>query len=356
MIKILHAADLHLDAAFSALSAKQAVERRREQRLALGRLREACAECDILLLAGDLFDNAHIYRDTLDALKELFSSLKAKVFIAPGNHDYLTPASPYLTENWGENVHIFTSPSIERVHLEALDCDVYGAAFTAMEMPALLRNFRVENPDCLNLMVLHGDLQAASVYNPIDKESVLASGLDYLALGHVHTMSVEKFGQTTCAFPGCMMARGFDECGEKGVLKVLLDKTRCLTEFLPLAPWRYEILEVAVGSDPLSAITARLPQNTENDCWRIILKGESEGIDLVALEMALKPKFYSLSLRDKTLPKTDLWATAGEDTLRGHFLRELKEEYDRADEEDRQKMTMAARLVTALMDGREVVL
>ena len=72
MIKILHAADLHLDSAFSSLSPRQAAERRREQRLALGRLKEACADCDLLLLAGDLFDSAHIYRDTLDALKELF--------------------------------------------------------------------------------------------------------------------------------------------------------------------------------------------------------------------------------------------------------------------------------------------
>ena len=115
MIKILHAADLHLDSAFSALSPKQAAERRREQRLALGRLREACADCDLLLLAGDLFDSAHIYRDTLDALKALFSALNAQIFIAPGNHDYLAPGSPYLTENWGENVHIFTSSSIEKV-------------------------------------------------------------------------------------------------------------------------------------------------------------------------------------------------------------------------------------------------
>ena len=324
--------------------------------MALGRLKEACADCDILLLAGDLFDSAHIYRDTLDALKELFSSLQAHIFIAPGNHDYVTPGSSYLTENWGENVHIFTSPTIEKVHLADLDCDVYGAAFTAMEMPALLQDFKVEDPRRINLMVLHGELQAVSAYNPIQRESVLHSGLDYLALGHVHTMSEEKIGNTTCVFPGCMMARGFDECGSKGAVKVRLDKTRCLTEFLPLAPWKYEILELQTEGDPLPAIMAALPANTENDCWRIILKGESEGFDLVALEEALKPRFFSLSLRDRTVPKTQLWSAAGEDTLRGHFLRELKEEYDCAGEETQQKVTMAARLVLALMDGREVVL
>lgn len=356
MIKILHAADLHLDSAFSSLKPEQAARRRKEQRLALQRLTDACQDCHIVLLAGDLFDSAHIYTDTLEALKEFFSSVKAQIFIAPGNHDYPAAGSPYLTESWGDNVHIFTSAQIEKVHLEELNCNVYGAAFTSMEMPALLQGFRVDDPSELNLMVLHGDLQSASVYNPISHEQIASSGLDYLALGHVHSMYVEKFGKTTCAFPGCMMARGFDECGEKGVLKVQVNKDCCLTEFLPLAPWKYEILEVQAGEDPLSSIAALLPRNTENDCWRIILKGEAESIDLAALEEALAPKFYNLSLRDRTTAKTQLWAGSGEDTLRGHFLQEIKDEYDRAEEGQKQTLLMAAKLVTALMDGREVVL
>lgn len=324
--------------------------------MALGRLKEKCRDCDIVLLAGDLFDSARIYRDTLDALKALFADIPAEIFIAPGNHDWLAQGSPYLTEQWGSNVHIFTSPEITRVHLEELNCDVYGAAFTAPEMPPLLQNFRVEDENATNLMVLHGDLQAASVYNPISSGDIAASGLDYLALGHVHSASVQRFGKTTCAFCGCLMGRGFDECGEKGVLRVTVSKTDCRTELLPLAPWKYEILPVEIGENALADILAALPENTENDCYRIVLTGECDAPALSELERALAPRFYSLSLRDRTRAKTELWAGAGEDTLRGHFLETLKEKYDCAGEDERRKIAMAARLVTALMDGREVVL
>lgn len=324
--------------------------------MALGRLKEQCRDCDIVLLAGDLFDSARIYRDTLDALKALFADIPAEIFIAPGNHDWLAQGSPYLTEQWGSNVHIFTSPEITRVHLEELNCDVYGAAFTAPEMPPLLQNFRVEDESAMNLMVLHGDLQAASVYNPISSGDIAASGLDYLALGHVHSASVQRFGKTTCAFCGCLMGRGFDECGEKGVLRVTVSKTDCRTELLPLAPWKYEILPVEIGENALTDILAALPENTENDCYRIVLTGECDAPALSELERALAPRFYSLSLRDRTRVKTELWAGAGEDTLRGHFLETLKEKYDCAGEDERRKIAMAARLVTALMDGREVVL
>ncbi len=356
MIKILHGADFHLDSAFSSLRPEQAASRRKEQRLALSRLTEACRSCDLVLLAGDLFDSAHIYRDTLDALKDFFSSLSAEVFIAPGNHDFLAQGSPYLTESWGANVHIFTSPQIEKIHIERLNCDVYGAAFTAMEMPPLLRDFRAEDPTAINLMVLHGDLQAGSPYNPISPEEIAASGLDYLALGHVHSSSVQKFGATTCAFSGCLMGRGFDECGEKGVLRAEVSKRESKTEFLPLAPWKYEILTVQAEEDALASIRALLPEDTKNDCYRILLTGEADGIDLSALEQALTPEFFSLSLRDRTVPKRELWAGAGEDTLRGHCLKELKAEYDRADETKKRRLAMAAKLVTALMDGREVAL
>ena len=355
MIRILHAADFHLDSAFSSLPPEKASERRREQRSALEQLAKLCEGCDLVLLPGDLFDSARIYRDTLDALKRFFASVRAQIFIAPGNHDYLTEGSPYLTEPWGDNVHIFTSSEISCVHLNG--CDVYGAAFTVPECPPLLRGFRVENSETVNLMLLHGDLQANSVYNSVSAEDIAASGLDYLALGHVHLRDEKRFGRTTCAWPGCLMGRGFDECGQKGVLQVTLSENGCKTQFVPLDVRKYEILRVPVGENALSSVRAALPEHTENDCYRIILTGEAEGVDAAALEAELREKFYFLSVRDRTVPKQALWASAGEDTLRGHFLSDLKARYEQAEEEDqKRKIAAAARLVTALMDGREAAL
>ena len=87
------------------------------------------------------------------------------------------------------------------------------------------------------------------------------------------------------------------------------------------------------------------------------MTGESEGVDAAALEAELRERFYFLSVRDQTVPKQALWASAGEDTLRGHFLSDLKARYEQAEEEDqKRKIAAAARLVTALMDGREAAL
>ena len=242
------------------------------------------------------------------------------------------------------------------MHLDALNCDVYGAGFTGAEAPNLLDGFRVRDPEALNLMVLHGDLQPNSPYDPITPEDIAFSGLDYLALGHIHAGFVKRCGKTTCAMPGCLMGRGFDECGQKGVLRVEAGKAACRADFVPALTRKYEILKVSAGDDPQKSVREALPESAARDCFRVILTGEAESIDLSALEEALRGCCYSLSLRDATVPRQELWAACGSDTLRGQFLRNLKERYDRSDEEERRKIVLAAQLVTALMDGREAPL
>ena len=223
-------------------------------------------------------------------------------------------------------------------------------------MPNLLKNFRVENPDAVNLMVLHGELAAQSAYSPLSEQDIAMSGLDYLALGHVHTAQVQRFGKTVCAYPGCLTGRGYDECGQKGALRVTLSKQECKTEFLPVADREYAVFSVDAGENPLITAQNILSDGHQNDCCRVIFNGESDGIDLQALQAALEPLCFSLSLRDKTTPRTALWAGGGEDTLRGIALQTLKNEFDTADEQRRETVIAAARLMTALMDGREVPL
>ena len=119
MIKIVHAADLHLDSAFAALSAEQAAQLRREQRRLL---EDIAAETErraaqLLLLSGDLFDSERCFSDTEEALCRALSQTRAQVFIAPGNHDWYGPRSPWERMKLPENVHVFRSPTIERVDL-----------------------------------------------------------------------------------------------------------------------------------------------------------------------------------------------------------------------------------------------
>ncbi len=348
MIKILHSADWHLDAPLGLSDTAQRERLRREMAKIPEKIVALCKDngCDILLLAGDLFDGAYA-ADTLQSLKNALQKVGIPVFITPGNHDFVGSDSPWLSESFPDNVHIFTHSAIESVVLPELDCRVYGAGFTSMDCPALLADFTAQQEEAYAIGVLHGDpTQVSSPYSPITKEQVKSSGLSYLALGHIHKGGSFVAGSTLCAWPGCPMGHGYDETGEKGVLLVTIDDT-CTAEFIPLDTPRFYDLEVPAAS----GLDAVLPPVGNEDFYRITLTGPSEPLDLAQLQQDYA-HFPNLVLRDSTTPPLDIWGTENDDTLEGMYFKLLKEQVEQGDE----LAALSAQISRTLLNGQEVVL
>ena len=99
---------------------------------------------------------------------------------------------------------------------------------------------------------------------------------------------------------------------------VELSDSGCRLTPVCIASRRYEILPVEVtGCDPLLAVHTVLPENTR--------------------------------LRQ------DVWERAEEDSLRGIFLRKLREKYNSAQSEERELIEQAARWGLAALDNMEEV-
>ena len=351
-MKLLHSADWHLDAPLNGHD-----DDLRDALLEVpGKIAALVRQqgCDLVLLSGDLFDAAPS-RESFAAACRAFEEMAVPVFIAPGNHDPAAADSVWITEKLPANVHVFTEPRLESVVLEELDCRIYGAGFDSMDCPPLLALFQAERDQRHAICLLHGDpLTAGSPYCPISTDQVRGSALDYLALGHIHKTGSFRAGSTLCAWPGCPMGRGFDELGPKGVLLVTLEDT-AEAVFLPLDTPRFHDLQLTVGVDPAAALEAALPPVANNDHYRITLTGECPRVDLPALEAAFS-RFPHLQLRDRTVPPVDLWATAGEDTLEGIYFGLLRQALETADEAEKGRVGLAAKLSRRILDGAEVTL
>mgnify|MGYP000381010686 FL=1 len=240
-----------------------------------------------------------------------------------------------------------------------LNCAVHGAAFTAPEeAESGLRGFYAQPDGSARIMVLHGDVGSREGrYRPIAPEEIASTGLDYLALGHVHAPSaMNRAGSTVWAYPGCPQGRGFDETGDRGFLFGDVESGRVDMQFVPFARRRYEILTVDVSQgDALETIRRRLPPDTSRDIYRIRLTGETaEPLTLPALEQALSGGFFQLELADDTRLRRDLWDRCGDDTLRGLFLRRLRQEYDAADPRRQKEIEQAVRFGLAAIDNKEL--
>ena len=348
-LTILHSADWHLDSPFGSLPEEAGDRLHRAQREIPGRIAALCRErhCDMVLLAGDLFD-AVPRRETLETVKRALEDCRVPVFIAPGNHDYCSPASPWLTENFPENVHIFTG-DMAWVDVPALDCRVYGGGYRSMDCPGLLRNFHAEGDSRWCVGVLHGDpLIVTSPCCPVTMAQVRESGFDYLALGHIHAAGSFLGGETLCAWPGCPMGRGWDETGEKGVYLVTLEETASV-QFLPLGLPQFYDLTVQLRTDARSALEGILPPAQSPDFFRVTLTGSGH-VNTEKLAAHFENLNY-LCIRDKTREKKNLWDWAGEDSLRGLYFQKLREESG-----EQPLATLAAEISMTLLDGGEVEL
>ena len=358
MIKIIHGADVHLDSPFSGLSPQRSAQRRSELRQLPRRLADLARTegADLVLLSGDLLDGQHIYRETAQALSQALGNIPCPVFLAPGNHDPWSPRSPYATLDWPDNVHIFSTQTLEQVELPQLKCTVWGRAFlTPHQATSPLEGLQIPQDGQLHLGCFHGDVSPQSDYGPISREEIAASGLTYLALGHIHQCSgLQREGGTFWAYPGCPEGRGFDETGEKGVLLVEAQPGHVESSFVPLCQRKYEICSVDItgASDLAAAVQKALPEDAQQHIFRILLTGEGDAPDLPALERALAPLCYGVTLRDHTRLPQNLWARREEDSLTGLFLRSMWEKCQA--EPDNQLYQLCARYgLAALENGEE---
>lgn len=369
-VKILHSADFHFDSPFSELNGSLGEKRKEDLRETFGKMISIAREenIQILLLCGDLFDNQRVSRTTIEYLINCLRDIsQTKVFIAPGNHDPYHEKSYYQLVEWPENVHIFRG-DWEKVELSELNTCVYGRAFTRAHIEeSLLRGFSVDDPQKINIMLLHGDVVAPgqhSTYNPLLPEEIAASGVDYLALGHRHASTeVNKAGNTYWAYSGCPEGRAFDELGDKGILLGEINKEGCRLFFRAIAKRKYFVEKVDISNClTYEQIVAKIMESmqelqTDQNLFQLVLQGALPD-DFSFYPSVLKEKlagyFYHVQIKDETTTLIDPQLYAHDFTLRGLFVKKALEYRARStDDHERRKAELALKYGLRILEQGE---
>lgn len=325
-MKFVHCADLHLDTAFSGLGdGKRAALRQAELRRTFLSVIELAKEADVLLIAGDLFDQDTVEAETVHTLCRGFASLgEIPVLIAAGNHDPLFEQSYYKLMELPPNVHVFGT---ELECISVKDCDVYGISFgRSVQTEPLLTNFSA-TPVRPSVLLMHGDL-GGSDYNPIDRVMVSQSGLSYLALGHIHSYGETKLGSTLCVYPGCPEGRGFDELGLKGVVCGEITGEGVTKTFVPVCRRQYREIPVDISGllthDEVICAVKTVVDRLE-DLYKIVLTGETAFVpDTDVLSEAFSDCFF-IKFYDTTKKPLEIEALMKETGIRGLFAQKLSQ-------------------------------
>jgi DNA repair exonuclease SbcCD nuclease subunit len=147
---------------------------------------------DVVLLAGDTFENNQLGSAILDRARELLTGADLPVVILPGNHDPALADSVFIRGGFGElpNVSILGVTHDEAVPFPVLDLEIWGHAHRDYFSMAPLRGPRPRSTRW-QVAIAHGQYEPPGTRaNPLrpswvfSDDEIAATGADYLALGH----------------------------------------------------------------------------------------------------------------------------------------------------------------------------
>lgn len=272
-LRFVHAADLHLDSPFIGLSANASPRISKMLRdatfAAYDNIINLCIEekVDALLVAGDIYDGAD---RSLRAQQKFVAGLNRldaagiRSFICHGNHDPLSGWEAGLTLPPG--CHRFGA-EVTSVPFDPADPSrgmVYGYSYPRQSVKDnIARQFKRDQPSGAAIGLLHCNLDgntAHEPYAPCTTEDLVASDMDYWALGHVHTRRVVHPQSPAIVYPGNPQGRHPKETAARGVYLVSIDDAnRVTTEFRAVDVVRWAQISVPIDAiDGLEELISRI--------------------------------------------------------------------------------------------------
>jgi DNA repair exonuclease SbcCD nuclease subunit len=186
-IVLVHSSDLHVDDAASASKHSDGVAG-----LVAVLAAAHAADADLVMLAGDTFDNNRIPVSVLGRCAELLAQAGRPVVILPGNHDPALPNSVFVRGGLTTipNVSILGVTHEQAVTFPQYDLEIWGHAHRDYEDMAPLRGPQPRSTRW-QVAMAHGHYEPphnlATPLRPswlFSDDAIAATAADYLALGH----------------------------------------------------------------------------------------------------------------------------------------------------------------------------
>lgn len=359
-IKILHTADIHIGAAESFLGSG-AEARRFETLITFEKIIDLAIneKVDLIAIAGDLFESNTVEERFITAVfDKIKTAAPIKVIFAAGNHDPLNAESPFLTRSLPDNLYVLGIKD-ECITFDDIGTKIYGRSFEHNYLQGEETFTLKTDRDYINILVQHGELKSDlnSDYNAITPKFVKVSGMDYIALGHVHKRTeIGKIDGTHFAYCGCPEGQGFDETLQKGVYIGEVGKNHCDLRFEPISKRLHieEKIDISSCKDSLEISNAVLNQleknygeNFRDNLYKVSLTGEiPEDTEIITAEIVsrLETELYFVKVKNRTEFLIDFETLSNEPTLKGIFVKKMLEKEATATEEEKLILRKAMNL------------
>ncbi len=261
-LRFIHAADLHLDSPFTGIRAAApdnvAAALYSATFDSYRNIIDLCIsdQVDALLVAGDIYDGAdrslRAQRAFIDGLR-ILDAAGIRSFVCHGNHDPLDGWEARLS--YPDGSHRFGA-DFEAVPLflgEPERALVYGISYPTRDVyENLVSSLGPVDGSAFTIGLLHANVGGNTnhaPYAPCSLDDLAQSGIDYWALGHVHTRQVLRERAPTVVYPGNPQGRHPNETGARGVYLVEVDDVGNVSlEFRPTDTVRWERVSIDISA------------------------------------------------------------------------------------------------------------
>jgi DNA repair exonuclease SbcCD nuclease subunit len=367
--KILHFADLNLDASFAGqgFPLEYGIERRLDLRAALTRILAHARELkvNVVTIGGDLFLQEYLLPETADFIQQQFSLLAPiRVIIAPGSKDPYTNESPYGRLNWSKNVEIFSRGKLTHLELTP-EIHLWGACNPSTSGQKLLNGFQPAKG--VNILLLHAlkNNSRDEIYT-FDSEAVQAAGFRFALLGGEHVTEISLKEKCPFVYPGSPEPLSpSEENDSHNVALIEVDGEKIRVQSLSIQQWHYHTIDIDITNCTSTAGVARRIENaveieivkTPHQAISVILNGQPH-FDLNISDLRQLIQTSAIFRLDSHLGLSyDLEQMAHEQTVRGllvqHFLARIR---SATEDTERQEQLTALNFALQALEGKQVSL
>jgi exonuclease SbcD len=371
VVRILHTADVHLDAPFKSLGPQRGTAQRNQVHETFKRVVQKVNDegFDLLLIAGDLFDSNRPSQRSVDLVAEELSRLHVPACILPGSHDPYDESSIYRRADFVRlpHVHLLVDPDRPFIRFDNLDLAVYGQPCQGRAFPPL-KGLRPVSDSRWHVAMVHGSVLRGDIEQdeyPVGPDEIASGGMNYIALGHWHSFGDYSQGLVRACYSGSPEMIDMDQAEAGYIAIVELDDTGV------------QVGRERIGTRRLAKLFVNLEGKTSNpELKKTILEGQTPDPDLVLvvtltglseiestldihrLREELMDHFFFVKIINKSHPRLPDISTQDypPHTVLGEFVRLMGERMSAVGDDRERRMTeQALQLGVNLLQGKEVL-
>jgi DNA repair exonuclease SbcCD nuclease subunit len=273
---------------------------------------------DFVIVAGDVFEHNIVSDDDISSVLTIFNKYpKIPIYILPGNHDCIGPGNVFERDIFSRVEHLVVMKTADPIELQ-------NAILHPRPVQTLVNRKNsdndfvcVSNSPGIHVGIAHGSLMEelaplGEIDLPIKRDCIDSSKLDYLALGHWHSVSLFPDSSKTqrIAYSGTHEQTRYEEKDAGNCLLVEIDRKGSPPKITPIrcGQLTWKTVEVSLNKKhDLANLNELLKENSKIDFLQLIISGSID----VALhdEIERTLTYYKTVFKDLRIDQSNLLYT-----------------------------------------------